>query len=69
LAVYFQTLRLKTRAFVPVQTQPGESFEDVIGVFAFRTFYICVFYPQDEFAALVAGKQPVEYGGSGGTDV
>src|SRR4028118_1428474 len=56
LPVEVKTFRLESRAFIPVQSQPGETIQDVLGVFRTRSRLVCVFYSQNKLTAVVTGK-------------
>ncbi|CAB4576132.1 unannotated protein [freshwater metagenome] len=63
------TLGLMNRRAVPIEPQPLEGAEDDVDQFGARPLGVGVFDTQNELAALLAGKEPVEKGGSCPTDV
>ena len=60
---------LDHRLFVPVDPEPAQTFENVLGVFGFGPFFVGVFNSQQEGALLTASKQPVEHGCASRADV
>ena len=56
-------------AFIPVQTQPFHAGEDCAGGFLRVAGIVRVLNAEDEGAAHLAGKQPVEQGGARAADV
>lgn len=67
--VEVEPLGLVERAFVPVQAQPLEAGQDVVGVFRSRSLEVCIFDAQDELALMPPRKQPVEDGSAGRANV
>src|SRR5690606_37995659 len=57
------------RALVPIDAQPVEPFAHGIGEFVAAPFRIGVFQAEDEGAAVMTGKKPIEHGDFGGADV
>ena len=57
------------RAFVPVEAEPAQPFEDYVHGLLRIASLVCVLDAQDEGAAGVAGVEPVEQGGARPTDV
>ena len=69
IAVLGDALALNHRLFIPVDSKPLQAFKDVLGVFRLRSFFVGVFDAKQKTAVLVAGKQPIENGGSRGADM
>ncbi len=75
--VVLQTLRLEVGAvgaadlgaFVPVEAEPAEPFEDGIEGAGHEAGLVGVFDAQDELSALMTGEEPVEEGGADVADV
>jgi hypothetical protein len=67
--VHGPTLGLMHRRAIPIEPQPLERAEDDVDQFRPRPLGVGVFDTQNELAALLAGKEPVEEGGSRPTNM
>ena len=67
--VQFASFRLEVWPLVPVETEPQHGPLDALGVLGPVALSVGVFDPKDENPALLAGKKPVEEGGSRATDM
>jgi hypothetical protein len=67
--ILIQSLRLKERPFVPIQSQPAHALENAFHHFGRRTLDVRVFNAKDELSLVMLCKEPVEERGSGATDV
>jgi hypothetical protein len=62
--VQVQTLGLIVRTFIPVQSQPTQTIENILGILGLRSLVVGILNSQNKLTALTAGKQPVKNGGS-----
>ena len=62
-------LALAKRAFVPIEPEPAQAFDDRFFGCDRRAFSVCVFDAQHEDATVVACVGPVEERGSGASKV
>ena len=56
-------------AFVPVESEPAQAVQDAVDQFGAVAIHVGVFDSQNEGAAQVAGKEPVEQRRAGATDM
>jgi hypothetical protein len=62
LSVEIDALRLPKWTFIPVQSNPPQSFENGLDGFLRRTALVRVLDTKDEFASLPPREQPIEQG-------
>ncbi len=55
-----QPLRLKKRSFVPLHAEPAHAIEDALHHILGGALEVRIFNAQNEYAAGVPGKEPVE---------
>src|SRR5258708_5707466 len=68
-AMFGRVVRLKHQLFVVIQLQPFEAFENRARRLVRRTLQVGILDAQQEFAAQLARKQPVEQRRARGADV
>ena len=56
-------------AFVPIQSEPAQSFINRGDCFLSVARFVRVFDAQNKFAAMMSGEKPVEECGTGSADV
>ena len=69
LDMILDELRLEIRAFVPGNAEPFQAFNDPTDRFLGRPLRVSVLNPQDQLAACLLSKKPVEYGCPGTADM
>src|SRR5258706_2728761 len=67
--ILIQSLRLKERPLVPVQSQPAHALENAFDHFGGRPLDVCVFNAEDEPSLVMLCEEPIEKRGSGATDM
>jgi hypothetical protein len=60
---------LKNHLLIVIEPEPLESFDNRRNGFFGRALQVSVFNPQQEFAADLAGVEPIEQSRTGGADV
>jgi hypothetical protein len=69
LPIDFITLRLKKRTFIPIKTQPFQTFQNGLRGFIGGARLVGIFYAEHKDTALLPGKKPIEKGGPGPADM
>jgi len=69
LSVEIDALRLSKWTFIPVQSNPPQSFENGLDGFLRRPALVRVLDPKDEYASLAPREQPIEQGSADPTNV